>query len=92
MVDVGMRHQDLLELESQLGEALGYAAHLVARIDDDGLARLFIAQNRAVASQRTDGKRLEDHGFILGGVGGVSGARQGLVNLQPSQSCIRAWL
>ncbi len=58
-----MRHQDLLQLEAQLGQALGYAAHFVAGIDHDGLAGFLIAQNGAVAGQRTDRKRLEEHGF-----------------------------
>jgi hypothetical protein len=39
---------------------------LVAGIDDDGLARLLVAQNGAVALQRADGKGLDDHGSILG--------------------------
>ena len=65
MVDVGVGDENLLELEAELGEAAVDAAHLVAGIDDDGLVGLFIAQNRAVAGQRTDRKGLKDHASIV---------------------------
>ncbi len=40
VVDVGVGDENLLELEAEFGEAAVDAAHLVAGIDDDGLAGL----------------------------------------------------
>ncbi len=65
VVDVGVGDEDLLEREAEIGEAAMDAADLVAGIDDDGLAGLFVAQDGAVALQRADGKGLEDHGLIV---------------------------
>lgn len=65
VVNVGVGDEDLLELEAQLGEAAVDAADFVAGVDDDGLARSFVAQNGAVALQRADGKGLKDHDFIV---------------------------
>jgi len=44
----------------QFGEPLMNARDLVAGIDDDGLAGLCVAQQSAVALQRTDGERFQD--------------------------------
>ena len=57
---------DLLELEAEFGEPAANAADLVAGIDHDGLARLFVAQDGAVAGKRADRKGFEDHGSIVG--------------------------
>jgi hypothetical protein len=56
VVDVRVRQQDLLELETQLGQALVNAANLVSGIDDDGFMGVFIAQNRAIAGNGPTGK------------------------------------
>jgi hypothetical protein len=42
------------------------ARYIVAGVDDDGLAGVFIAEDGAVAGERADGKGLEEHGFIVG--------------------------
>ena len=63
MVDVGVGDENLLELEAELGEAALDAGDLVAGIDDDGLAGLFVAEDGAVAGERADGEGFEDHGF-----------------------------
>jgi hypothetical protein len=42
------------------------AAHLIAWIDDDGLASLRVTQQGAVTGQRADGKGLKNHDFIVG--------------------------
>ena len=69
VVDVRVGHDDLLELEARLGEALMNARDIVAGVDDDGLVGLFIAEDGAVAGERADGKGLEDHGSIVGAEG-----------------------
>src|SRR5271165_678056 len=65
MVDVGVSHENLLQSEAQIAQATMNAANLVAWIDHDGLAGLLVAQNGAIALQRADMKRLNDHAPIL---------------------------
>jgi hypothetical protein len=57
VVDVGVGDEDLLELEAKSGEAGMNATHLVAGIDDDGLARGLRRPEGAVALQRADWER-----------------------------------
>jgi len=66
MVNVGVGDKNLLELEAKVGEAALNAADLVAGIDDDGLARLLVAQDGAVALEWADWEGLDDHASILG--------------------------
>jgi hypothetical protein len=65
VIDVSVGDKNLLELEAKLGEALVDAAHFVAGIDDNSLAGLLVAQDRAIALQRADGKSLKNHCSIL---------------------------
>jgi len=65
VVDVGVGDENLLELETEFGEAAMDAADLVAGIDDDGLAGHFVAEDGAVAGQRADGKGFQNHDFIV---------------------------
>jgi len=65
MIDVGMGDEDLLKLEAKRRKARVNAADFVAGINDDGIARGFVAQKSAVALQRADGEGFEDHGIIL---------------------------
>lgn len=66
VVNVGVRDQNLLQLEPQLSQPAMNAADFVPGIDNNGFAGLFIAQNGAIARQRPDRKGLEDHGLIVG--------------------------
>ena len=65
VIDVRVGNKNLLESEAECGEAAMDAGDLVARVDDNGLASLFVGQNRAVALERANGKDLEDHGHIV---------------------------
>ena len=65
MVDVGVGDEDLLEGETEGGEAAMDAADFVAGIDDDGFAGGLVGKDGAVALQRADGKGLENHEFIV---------------------------
>jgi hypothetical protein len=66
VVNVGVGDENLFELEAQLSQAPMDAGNFVAGIDDDGLARLLIAQDGAVALKWADREGLDDHGSILG--------------------------
>lgn len=65
MIDVGVSDDDLLEREAEFGEPAMNSANLVAGIDDDRLAGIWIPQQRAVAGERSDGKGLQNHDLIL---------------------------
>jgi hypothetical protein len=55
---------DLLQSEFVAGEQGEDLRNVVAGIDDQGLAGGLIAEDRAVALQRSHGKRFEDHGSV----------------------------
>jgi hypothetical protein len=63
---MGMGDNNLAQRESMLLEPGEYLWNIVSGIDDDGLVGDLIAQNGAVAAQRTDGKTFQDHDSILG--------------------------
>lgn len=65
MIDVSMRDENLCELEAEVDKATMNPRHVIPRINDDGFAGFFIAQDRAVARQRTHGRSFKDHGFEL---------------------------
>ena len=65
VVDVGVGDEDLLELQAEVRDAAVDAADLVAGVDDDSLGGFFVAEQGAVALQRTDGEGLENHEDIL---------------------------
>ena len=67
VVNVGVRHENLLELEAEGREAAVNAGDFVAGVDDDGFGGAFVAHDGAVALQGADGERLEDHVFIVEG-------------------------
>jgi hypothetical protein len=48
-----------------LTESSQHVFNLIAGIDDHGLMRGFVADNRAVALQRSYGKKFVDHGLIV---------------------------
>src|SRR5207245_6335367 len=58
MIDVRVGHNNLLELELMLAEKGNNALDFVARIDNQSLPRGFIADNRAIAAEHSDGKYL----------------------------------
>jgi hypothetical protein len=65
VVDVAVRDQDLLELESEVGEAPVNPADFIAGIDDDGFGGILVAKEGAIALQGADDERLENHDGIL---------------------------
>jgi hypothetical protein len=65
VVDVAVRDQDLLELESEVGEAAVNPADFIAGIDDDGFGGILVAKEGAIALQGADDERLENHEDIL---------------------------
>lgn len=65
VVNVRVGNQDLLELEAEFGEAVMNSAHFVAGVDDDGFMRFFVAEDGAVAGQRANRERLQDHALIV---------------------------
>ncbi len=65
VIDVGVGDEDLLEGETESGEAAMNAVDIIARVDDDGFTGFLVAQDGAVALQWADGEGLEDHGFIV---------------------------
>jgi hypothetical protein len=65
VVNVTVRDQDLLELESEVGEAAVNAADFIAGIDDDGFGGILVAKEGAIALQGADDERLENHEDIL---------------------------
>ena len=60
MVNVGVGDENLLELETEFGQAAMDAADLVAGIDNNSLSRLRIAKDGAVALQRADGEGFQN--------------------------------
>jgi hypothetical protein len=65
MVDVAVGDQDLLELESKVGEAAINPADFIAGIDDDGFGGVLVTKQGAIALQGADDERLENHDDIL---------------------------
>jgi len=69
VVNVGMGDEDLIELDPEGVEAAVDAGDLIARVDDDGFACFFVGEDCAVALERADRKRFENHEAILGRLG-----------------------
>src|SRR5947209_13363911 len=65
MIDVRVRHQDLLHLQAVVLDSAVDMAYLVAGVDHDGLARFLIAEQRAIALQWSNRKCFQDHATIL---------------------------
>ena len=65
VVQMRMGEQDLLEGQPQIGQPLRDAPSLVTRIDDNRLAALLIAHQRAIGLQRAGRKAFQDHGSIV---------------------------
>ena len=65
VVDVSMSHDDLAQGEAMLLQSGENFRKVVARIDNDGFVGKLVAQDGAIAAQRTDRKSLKDHVLIL---------------------------
>jgi hypothetical protein len=65
MINVGVRNDDLLYLQIVFLDQGENVVNVIARIDDHGLVRSFVADNRAVALERTDGNNFVDHRSIV---------------------------
>ena len=70
VVDVGVRDDDLFDLQIMFADEREHVVDVVAGIDDHRFARGFVADDRAVALQRAYGEdfvdhRFVDHGFIV---------------------------
>jgi hypothetical protein len=61
VIDVGVSDDDLLHFQLVLADDGENVFNVVARIDDHGLVRGLIADDRAVTLQRAYGKDLVDH-------------------------------
>jgi hypothetical protein len=61
VIDVGVGDDDLFYYQVVLTDDGENILNIVARIDDHGFASGFVANDRAVTSQRTDGKDLVNH-------------------------------
>ena len=58
VVNVGVRHDDLLELQLVLVKKGKNAVNLVARIDNQSFPRTLIANDGAIAAKHANGKNL----------------------------------
>src|SRR5579864_9783020 len=65
VVDVSVGDYDLLDLQVVLADESQNVLYIVTRIDDHSFAGSFVADDRAVALQRADGKNFVDHGDIV---------------------------
>ena len=65
MIDVGVRDDDLLDLQVMLADERENVFNVVAGVDDHRFARGFVANDRAIALQRPDGKDFVDHASIV---------------------------
>ena len=65
VIDVGVRDHDLLDLQVMLAEERQNVLNVVPGVDDHGFARSFVANDRAVALQRSDGKDFVNHVSIV---------------------------
>ena len=61
VIDVGVGNDDLLHIKFVLADDGKNVFNVVARIDDHGLVRGLIADDRAVTLQRADGEDLMNH-------------------------------
>jgi hypothetical protein len=61
VIDVGVGDDDLLDGEVVFGEQGEDARDVLARVDDDGFAGGFVAEDGAVALERAYGEGFEDH-------------------------------
>src|ERR1700722_1295955 len=65
MVDMSVCDHDLFQRQSVLGKVRDDGVGIVARIDHDGFARYFIAENRAVALKPADRESFDNHFTFL---------------------------
>ena len=65
MVDVSVRHHNLLDLQVMLADEREDFLNVIPRVNHHGFAGGFVADDRAVALQRTDGKNLVNHRSIV---------------------------
>ncbi len=61
MVDMGVRGDDVLGPQLVLGQHFLDTFNLVPRVNNDGLAGLFITDDRTVTGQHAHGKNLVNH-------------------------------
>ena len=66
MVDMRMSDDNLAQGQAMLLQPGENLRNVVSGVDDDGFVRDLVAQDGAIAVQRTDGKGLKDHCLILG--------------------------
>jgi len=64
VVDVGVSDEDLADGELMRSEPGENLRNVVAGIDDDGLARGFVAEDGAVAAQQTNRECFTNHGYL----------------------------
>jgi hypothetical protein len=60
-----MGDDDLLDLQVMLAEEREDVVNVIAGVDDHRFARSLVANNRAVALQRPDGKDFVNHASIV---------------------------
>ncbi len=65
VVDMGVRDDDLFDLQVVLADERENILDIIAGIDDHGFAGRLIADDGAVALQRTDRENFVDHGLIV---------------------------
>src|ERR1700691_4629372 len=65
VIDVGVGDDDLLDLQVMLAKEREDVLNVIAGVNDHGLARSFVADDRTVALQLPDGKDFVDHASIV---------------------------
>ena len=65
VIDVRVRQQDVHHLETVIPNRIEQCVSFVTRIDDDGVARAFAADNEPVLAKRWDGPDFEDHSTTI---------------------------
>jgi hypothetical protein len=66
MVDMSMSDNDLAQGQTVLPQPGEDFRDVISGINDHGFVRNLVAQDGAIAVQRTNGKGLKDHSLILG--------------------------
>ena len=65
VVDVRVRQQDGLDLDVEIANSAEQLVDLVARVNEDGLARSLARHDKAVLVERRDGSDFQNHGLRL---------------------------
>src|SRR6266536_2472184 len=74
---MGVCDHNLFDLEVVFADERENFLNVVARVDDQGFASGFVANDGAVALQRADGENFVDHGFIVATAGWLLSVRFG---------------